>query len=219
LLMEQGRHDEAMEEIEAAIAFGQTISQGSILIEMYSRKAHLQILAGEMGAAEASLNVAWKVSKEIETVPWQLADLTKGQCEYDLHQLQTAIRTGSKREIDVFRKRARRSARKMRSVAGKVAQNRTESYRYQGLYHWLIDQPEKAFAWWRKAIAEGERLGARLELARTYEEIGKRLASGAAPQGEFDGMSADAYLEKAYALFGEMGAPATAECAARATIN
>jgi hypothetical protein len=32
-----------------------------------------------------------------------------------------------------------------------------------------------AFTWWYRAIIEGENLGARPQLARTYAEIGKRI--------------------------------------------
>lgn len=53
-------------------------------------------------------------------------------------------------------------------------------------------------------MAEGERLGARLELSRTYMEIGKRFLEEKSKYDELDGISANEYLEKARILFEEM---------------
>jgi len=80
----------------------------------------------------------------------------------------------------------------------KVASNRTEAFRHMGTFHWLTAQAasrgllyfrniipgvraryhyRKALAWWKKSIDEGERLGARLELSRSYFEVGKRAVA------------------------------------------
>jgi antitoxin component YwqK of YwqJK toxin-antitoxin module len=45
-----------------------------------------------------------------------------------------------------------------------------------GIYHWIINKQKKALKYWTKSITEGERMGARPELARTYFEVGKRLS-------------------------------------------
>ena len=205
VLIDTGKLDEAMVEIEEAIEFGQMISQGSILIEMYSRKAHIQILNGEIENAELSLNLAANVSQETDTVPWQLADLVKGRCELDLYKLERAKQTEQTKEFSILKKQAKRSTRAMRKVAKKVAQNRTETYRYQGVYYWLIDNPKQAFKWWRKSMAEGERLDARLARSRTYCEVGKRLSSDETAYADLDGIPASVYLEKAAVMFEDMG--------------
>jgi hypothetical protein len=44
-----------------------------------------------------------------------------------------------------------------------------------GIYYWLPGKEKKDLKWWTKSIKEGERLDARLELSRTYMEIGKHL--------------------------------------------
>lgn len=73
-----------------------------------------------------------------------------------------------------------------------------------GCYFWLIDKQKKALSWWTKSIVEGERLGAKLELSRTYFEVGKRLLESQSKYKDLSGISAEEYLEKAKVLFEEM---------------
>jgi hypothetical protein len=73
------------------------------------------------------------------------------------------------------------------------------------VYFWLIHEEKKALKWWLRAIEEGERLGARLDLSRAYFEVGKRLLESGSSRKMFDGVKAEEYLEKARALFEEMG--------------
>jgi len=76
--------------------------------------------------------------------------------------------------------------------------------RLMGLYYWLIGKQGKAFKWWEKPIQEGERLGVRPDLSRTYFEVGKRLLEPQSKYEEFNGIEAKGYLEKAGILFEEM---------------
>jgi tetratricopeptide (TPR) repeat protein len=204
LLMECRKLNDALIEVKKGIEFGQKISLGTILIEMYSRKAHIHIMMGDIEATEKSLKLADKVRCNINTVPWQLTDFTRGQFEYDLYQLKESIRKGSKRETSDYRKKASKSAKKVLKVANKVAQNRTDSYKLIGVYYWLIHKQKEALKWWSKSIKEGERLGARLELSRSYREIGKRLLENKSRFTSLNGIKAEEYLEKARVLFEEM---------------
>jgi hypothetical protein len=74
-----------------------------------------------------------------------------------------------------------------------------------GLYYWLINKQNKALKWWNKSIQEGERLGARPDLSRTYFEVGKRLLEPQSKYKELNGIDARGYFEKARVLFEEMG--------------
>ena len=67
------------------------------------------------------------------------------------------------------------------------------------------DNPEKALKWWRKSIRAGRHLGARLELARTYFEVGRRLSNREHPSATLDGLEAPTYLKLAGELFEDMG--------------
>jgi class 3 adenylate cyclase/tetratricopeptide (TPR) repeat protein len=204
LLMERRKLHEALIEIEKGIEFGQKISMSTILVEMYSRKAHIHVLMGDIDDAKISLDLADKVRREIDTVPWQLTDFFRGQFGYDLYQLKESIRKGSKSGISLYRKKAKKSGKRLLKVTQKVAQYRVDSYRLRGAYYWLINRQKKALKWWQRAIEEGEHLGARIELSRTYSEIGKCLLETESKYKMLNTIKAEEYLEKARALFEEM---------------
>ncbi|MEJ2364325.1 MAG: AAA family ATPase [Deltaproteobacteria bacterium] len=201
LLIESRRLHDALVEVKQGIEFGQKIRQGSILIEMYSRKAHIHILNDDIEEAENALTLADNVRAEIETVPWQLNDFFRSQFEIDLYHLATALRTNSKHEIYRYRIKAKQSARKLLKVARKGALIRTESYRLMGLYFWLINKQQNALKWWSRSINGGESLGAVPELARTYFEVGIRLLESQSKYTTLNDIWADKYIEKARALF------------------
>jgi hypothetical protein len=58
--------------------------------------------------------------------------------------------------------------------------------------------------WWDRSIKEGQRLDARLELSRTYFEVGKRLIEPESKYKELNGIKAEEYLDLAKALFAEL---------------
>jgi hypothetical protein len=74
-----------------------------------------------------------------------------------------------------------------------------------GQYYWLVGKQTKAFKWFDKSIKEGERLGARPDLSRTYFAVGKRLLEPQSKYKQLNGIDAKGYLEKAEQLFKEMG--------------
>jgi hypothetical protein len=73
-----------------------------------------------------------------------------------------------------------------------------------GIYYWIINKQRKALKYWTKSITEGEHMGARPELARTYFEVGKRLSDKKSTQKELKGIKAEEYLEKAKAMFEDL---------------
>ena len=81
---------------------------------------------------------------------------------------------------------------------------KTEALKQMGIYYWLIDKQRKAMKWWRKSIQEGQRLNYRVELSRTYYEVGKRLLEPKSKYKELDRIKAEEYLEKARVMFVEM---------------
>jgi len=80
-----------------------------------------------------------------------------------------------------------------------------ETCRLKGRYMWLVQDRKGAFKLWQEAIREGERLGARPQLARTYAEIAVRTWSVKGELSEPLLSAAEAYFEKAKAMFSEMG--------------
>ena len=111
----------------------------------------------------------------------------------------------------------RKHLRKMYGSAGRAvkfakmcAPDRTEAYRNMGICYWVSGKHSKALRWWKKSIDEGERLGAKLELSRTYFEVGKRTFVGGAGRNlllrvkKHIGLTPEECLDRAELMFKEM---------------
>ena len=206
LLMESRKLTDALIEVKQGIDFAEKAGLSYFLLEMYSCQAWIHILMGNIEDAQESLKHANKIRYEVDSpVPFQLSNFCRSQLEYDLYRLSAAIRDGNKSGASKYKKQAVKSGKMLLKVAKKAAQHRTESYKLSGVYCWLNNEQKKALTWWRKAMEEGERLGARLELSMVYLEVGKRLLGPESKYKMLDGIQAETYLERARALFEEMG--------------
>ena len=114
------------------------------------------------------------------------------------------MKTGNQSEIRKNRKSGSSTGSKAVKCSKKAYVYRTEALRLMGTYYWLIGEQRKAIKWWGKSIQEGERLGARLEVSRTYFEVGKRLLEEKSKYKELNGIKAEEYLDKAKTMFEEM---------------
>ena len=68
----------------------------------------------------------------------------------------------------------------------------------------MTRKQHKALKWWNRAIQEGERLGASLELSRVYLEVGRHLLAEKSRARKLDGKRANEYITKAGVMFEEM---------------
>ncbi len=128
----------------------------------------------------------------------------RADLECNLYRLKEMLRNGNKTKLSEYRKKAIRSAKMFLKNVRKVAQYRTESYKLTGELYWLINKQKEALTWWHKAITEGEHLGARLQLAGVYFELGKRLLEPGSQYRVLDGIRAEDYLEMARSMLEEM---------------
>jgi tetratricopeptide (TPR) repeat protein len=87
----------------------------------------------------------------------------------------------------------------------KFAGNLTEAYRLSGEALYLSGNPVMALKYFARSIAFGTRSGSKIELSRAYFELGKMLSSPDIKHNRFNGLTAKEYLEKARAMFEEMG--------------
>jgi len=171
----------------------------------YGWRAVAQVLMKDFTAARDSLEHADQCRrKQSFWMPWYLSSSLLGQFLLDLHLLEDSIDGGSRSLISKLAKATRKSGRRAVRNATKFAPQRTWNYRLMGEYYWLVGKPRKAFQWFDKSIQEGERLGARPDLSRTYMEVGKRLQEPQNKFKELNGISAPEYLDKAETLFREM---------------
>jgi tetratricopeptide (TPR) repeat protein len=203
LLMEYRRLHDALSEVGEAIGFAQKAGFGIFLFDMYSCKALIHILMGDIEKAEESMRRASEI-KKAHAFPIELSSLYRSQVECNLHRLKQSIGGGNGSGSAKCRNRAAKSCKMLLRISRKAAQHRTESCRLTGVYYWLTNNQQKALKWWHRAIQEGERLGARLELSRAYFEIGKRLLEPKSKHEMLDGIKAEEYLERARSLFEEM---------------
>jgi tetratricopeptide (TPR) repeat protein len=119
--------------------------------------------------------------------------------------LKETVASKSDQDHPEDQRKAYQSAKVALKNAHKYAPFKTWILRLMGDYYWLINKQRKALKWWDKSIKEGERLGARPDLSRTYFEVGKRLLEPHSKYKQLNGIDARGYLEKAETLFKEMG--------------
>jgi len=123
---------------------------------------------------------------------------------FDIQRLEEGMIDGNKTQLAQYRKKALKSGRRAVSISRKAIGERTEILKMMGTYYWLIGRQKKARKWWKQGIAVGEYLGARLELSRTYMEVGRRLLDPKSKYKELNGISAQEYLQKARTMLQEM---------------
>jgi hypothetical protein len=168
-------------------------------------RAITQVLMKDVSGAKDSLTQSEQIRrKQVYWPPLYLRSSLLGQFMLDLHLLEDAIGGESRSLVSEYSKAALRSGKAAVKNSAKFAAHRTENYRLMSVYYWLIGKHRKALKWFDKSIKEGERLGARPDLSRTYMEVGKRLLEPHSKYKELNGITATAYLDKAETMFRDM---------------
>ena len=197
---------EALKEVEEGISFLMRTGRETVIVYYLGFKAIIQVLLKDFTEANKTLlKTKTLASKQLRLLPIYVSSMLLGQFLYDLHFLEQAIATNDRSDILRFRKQAYQSGQRAIKNAQKYAFDRTEILRLMGLYYWLVGKQKKSVRFWDKSIKEAQRLGARVELARTYMEIGKRFRQEKSKSLILNGVSAAEYLNKASVLFEDMG--------------
>jgi tetratricopeptide (TPR) repeat protein len=196
---------ETLAAADAAISFSVETGAKTYELEGLGLKAMALTLMKDVERAMGFLKCAQDVSsRQAFWLPIFLSPVLTAQFMFDLQLLEKAIGADPKPIISEYAKAALKNGKNAMKNSEKVAAHRTENYRLMGVYYWLIDKQSKALKWLDKSIREGERLGARPDLARTYMEIGKRMMEPGSKYREFKGISAAEYLSRSRAMFEEM---------------
>jgi hypothetical protein len=193
---------------EANIAISLSVERGVEPWEMQAAgwRAITHLLTKDIAAARDSLAHAEKIRrKQFFWPPWHLRSSLLAQFMFDLRMLEDSIGGDSRSAVSEHTKAALKSGKTVVKNSAKVAAHRTWNYRLMGQYYWLVGKQRKALKWWDRSIKEGERLGARPDLSRTYFEVGRRLLEPQSRYKLLNGIDARGYLEKAEKLFKEMG--------------
>ena len=179
----------------------QTIRELSMLYYL-GDKAKIQILLKEIdGARESLLQAKELLLKKGSVPPLYKSSYLMSQFLFDLYLLEKSILLNDKLDIKRYRNKASQSGKHALKNSNKYASDRTEVFRLMGFFYWLVGKQKKAVSWWFSSIKEGERLGARIELSRTYMEIGSRLIEKKSKFRELNGIKPEEYMEKARTLF------------------
>jgi tetratricopeptide (TPR) repeat protein len=204
LLAKYGRIYQALSRVEDATATHKEIGWDVYIFWIYTYAAQIQIVLRGIGEAEEALKHARKYSSGAEKLPLYFSHYLVSEFIVYLYRLEESIKAGNQSEISKNRKSAFSTGSKAVKCSKKAEFYRTEGLRLMGSYYWLIGKQKKALKWWGKSIQEGERLGARVEVSRTYFEVGRRLLEEKSKYKELNGIKTEEYLAKAKTMFEEM---------------
>ena len=200
LLWKYRRLDNILDKVEQAINFTNKVGFKLVLITIYMVKFRIQFMLNDINSAESSLSYMKEFLSQIEAAPLYLELFLICQFLMDLHKLEESMKNGDPAEIGKNRKRVLKTGKKMIDNSRKVVTDRTEALRLMGVYYWLIGKQKKALRWWNESIKVGEQLNARLELSRTYMEVGKHLLEKNGKYKKLNGISAEEYINKARSI-------------------
>lgn len=166
-------------------------------------RAKIELLQGRRASAAETLASAETLLERLDLPPpFHVGAYRTSRLLLDLYELEDAVDALDRPGIRRWRRRARRDADALLAVAAKMARLRTEAYRLVGQLHWLRGRRRKALRWWARSLAEGERLGARPELARTCAEVARRLATAGVEA--IDGVPVRQLRDRAAAIFQDL---------------
>jgi len=201
------------ETFDESLQFFDRIGEKVLNFEAHTFKARALLLNGDIDGAKECLDYLESLTREMVLIPFYISDTCIAQFMFDMRQLEDVINAGDNSRFKVFRRKAKQSGKEALKISRKFKRDRTEALKLTGTYWWLLGKPQKAIRRWKKSIDMGERLDAKLELSRTYFEVGKRLSlpspSGRGAGGEglakkIIGLTPEECLDRAETMFREM---------------
>ncbi|MCI0470456.1 MAG: protein kinase [Candidatus Aminicenantes bacterium] len=208
LLLKTRKLKQALPYAQAALSFSGSIGENLTLLNSVGIMANIQVLLGDMPGAEKSLLQAEEIAaRESRIAPWHLSSYHLSRFLFDIYKLEENILAGDREKIADSRKKAHKSGQLALKTSAKYALNQVETLRLMGNLCHLTKKNKKAWQWWQKSIAAGERLNALPELARTYLEVGNKSLD--VKYYRSHGVDVRAYQDKARAIFEKIGLQAT----------
>jgi serine/threonine protein kinase/tetratricopeptide (TPR) repeat protein len=198
------RLTEALTVSQKGIVFTKKTGFFPYMFSLYAFKARVHIMQGEIENAEEELEYLRRIKPDINLVPYFLCTFSISQVILDICKLEEAIKKKDKLGSDFYQKRALHTAREAIKNSYRIAADVTESLKLMGVYYWILGKQRRAIKCWERSINEGERLGSRLELSRTFMEVGVRLSEEQSRFKNIKGIEAHQYLGKAKSMFKDM---------------
>lgn len=189
---------------------------GLLLTDQAAFRPHKLRTLGQKSIAEALLDNTEEAQSTVSQGELLLAALgpvsrlclvpfSLGRFLTHIQLLKNAVDSRNRSDILRCQKNACHIAKGAVSQSWRMAPHRTWILRLMGDYYWLVGKQSKALKWWDRSMQEGERLGARPDLSRAYLEVGRRLLEPHSKYKQINGIDAKGYLDKAEALFRDMG--------------
>lgn len=205
-LLKTRQLEDAGHMVDKGIRFQNEIGEELRELNFYGLKTMIKVFQMELDEAAGSFKKGNDIFiKKGRVVPYYMSSLCLGKFLLDLKLLENSLADGHSTEILKHRKSARQSGRKSMKISLKFAVDRTEAFRMMGTYFWLVNKQRKALFWWGRSMSVGEDMGATVELARTWQEIGERLDEPKSRYGLFKEKSTEDYLKQAERVFKELG--------------
>ena len=195
---------EAFREADQGIKVGLLTDISQMLLSLFSIKAQILIFMGRLSDASQILDQAHQITAKTDIIPVHMGDLYRSLASLHMACFIKASLEDEKADQSRFGQQAAKWIGRSLKNAKKAACHVTEALMMKGQYYWLTGREQKALTYWEKSIKEGERLGARPDLSRTYMEVGKRLQEPHSKFKKLNGISGPEYLTKAETLFREM---------------
>jgi hypothetical protein len=168
-------------------------------------RVRIHLLLNDAHAAQGALDEVETIKAKARVLPPYMSNYLMSVALIDLFRLDTAHLEKQLCRIHRYRKQALVSCRCMIQGTRKIAYDRPEAYRVMGTCLWLAGRQRAGLQYWKKSISACQQLGARVELARSYMEIGKRLIEPGTRYTSLEGVSGEQYLFKAEMLFLDLG--------------
>ncbi len=184
--------------------FSSQIGQEQHQVYLLGGKTISQILQKDI---EGSLNTIQSnngiIAKQKFSPPCYLITPFLGQLLTEIELLKQSIVLKDKKKRNLYSRKVHQTFKTAQRKCRKYAMGRTEMFRYIGQYYWVLNDKRKSFYFWNKSVKEGKRIGANVELARTYLEIYRHLneLETGKKKGRYAGVD---YLNMAKSIFEEL---------------
>jgi class 3 adenylate cyclase len=205
-LYKAGRYQEAIQQADETVAWFRQVDQKLWALCVIGVKLICSVLLGEKARAAEALRAGEEIiAAENRIAPFYISAFLLGRFIQNLYVWEEALDSSPKAAVETsLRQKAFRSGKEALRNALKCAVFRIEIIRLMGVCRWLAGKQKSALSTWSRAIAMGNKLQARPELARTYAEVAKRLSESRSRFQEWNGLSASACRQEARTLFDEL---------------
>ena len=201
-------YEQAGQDVEKGMEHLENLGHKAYKVSFLGLKLQKEVLTDSISDATETISEIKSLIKEVGMIniaPFFYSRYVIGVLLYhranlikSINEKDPSLYSQSKKQTQIWSKKALKTAQKFAPIL-------TETLRLAGEINWLTGKKDKAFIWYNKSIQEGERLGARLELSRSYFEVGKRLIDSKSKNKDLNGITGEKYLENAQILFKEIG--------------